>query len=290
MNTYPKTTGLGAADWLINSVRNNPEGLLLLAAGCALLLRAGGAKSGGNSSRYQSYSGTARTGLAGENRTGMESRGQSQMSEGLARAADSAREYASNVGKTVSETASRYTSAAGEYADEARRTLADQSERMTRLTQGTIERVVREQPWAIALAGLAAGAGLAAAFPATRMERETLGVAGRRLSEAANTAGERLSEAASAAGERLMDVAQEKGLNTHGLKDVARDVAGTFGKSLSGDRDESGNAGAQNAASPVGGMAPSGTGAKPAGTAPSSGQQGGSTYGSGPGFQSKNPR
>ena len=83
---------------------------------------------------------------------------------------------------------------------------------------------------AVAIAGLAAGAAVAAAFPATRMERETLGPAGQRLSEAASSAGERLSEAASAAGERLMSVAEEKGLNAAGVKEVARDVADTFGK------------------------------------------------------------
>jgi hypothetical protein len=89
---------------------------------------------------------------------------------------------------------------------------------------------------AIAIAGLAAGAAVAAAFPATRFERETLGPAGERLSDAVSSAGERLTEAASAAGDRLMSAADEKGLNQEGLKEVARDVAGTFEKSLSGDQ------------------------------------------------------
>ena len=33
----------GAAGWLVGAVKNNPEGLLLLAAGCALLMRSSGA-------------------------------------------------------------------------------------------------------------------------------------------------------------------------------------------------------------------------------------------------------
>jgi hypothetical protein len=180
MNTYSKTNSFGSADWLISSVKKNPEGLLLLAAGCALLLRAGGSKTGDRSNRYQGYSAGQQTGWAGEQGMRMERQGQSQMSEGMAQAADSAREYASNVGKTVGETTGRYASAAGEYADEARRTIVDQSQRMTKLTQNTVERVVREQPWAVAIAGLAAGAAVAAAFPATQMERETLGVAGKK--------------------------------------------------------------------------------------------------------------
>jgi hypothetical protein len=85
---------------------------------------------------------------------------------------------------------------------------------------------------------LAAGAAVAAAFPATRFERETLGPAGKRLSEAASDAGERLTEAASAAGERLMTTAEDKGLNKEGLKEVARDVAGTFEKSFTGEEQD----------------------------------------------------
>jgi hypothetical protein len=290
MNTYLTTTGFGWADWLISSVKKNPEGLLLLAGGCALLLRAGGSKTDDRSNRYQGYSAGPQAGLAGEPGMRMERQGQSQMSEGIARAADSAREYASNAGKMVSETTGRYASAAGEYADGARRTIVDQSQRMTRLTQSTVERVVREQPWAVAIAGLATGAAVAAAFPATRMERETLGVAGKGLSEAANAAGERLSEAASVAGERLMDVAEQKGLNTQGLKDVARDVAGTFGKSFGGDRqDESGNASKQNTALSGGGSSQSGDSSTHAATAGGSDRAVGSTYGSGPGFGPKNP-
>jgi hypothetical protein len=114
----------------------------------------------------------------------------------------------------------------------------DQSSRIAGQAQSTIERIVREQPLAVAIAGLAAGAAVAAAFPATRFERETLGPAGKRLSEAASDAGERLTEAASAAGERLMTTAEDKGLNKEGLKEVARDVAGTFEKSFTGEEQD----------------------------------------------------
>jgi hypothetical protein len=167
----------------------------------------------------------------------------------MSRGADTAREYASDVGKTLSDTADsvsktmsekadrvgktlsettdRYVSAAGEYAEDARQTIMDQSSRIAGQAQSMIERIVREQPLAVAVAGLAAGAAVAAAFPATRFERETLGPAGKRL-----------SEAASDAGERLMAAAEEKGLNKEGLKEVAGDVAGTFEKSFSGGRQD----------------------------------------------------
>jgi hypothetical protein len=242
MNNYSTTPSFGSADWLMNAVKKNPEGLLLLAAGCALLLRSGSTSAQGSSygsSQYKRYSGS-QTGYDGNDQDW-------KMREGMSRAADTAREYASNVGKTLSDTADnvsetlsektdRYVSAAGEYAEEARQTIVDQSGRIAAQAQSTVERIVREQPLAVAIAGLAAGAAVAAAFPATRFERETLGPARERLSEAATSAGERLGEAASAAGERLMTAAEEKGLNKEGLKQVARDVAGSFEKSSSGDQ------------------------------------------------------
>lgn len=232
MNNSSNTTGFGSADWLMSIVKKNPEGLLLVAAGCALLLRTGHSRNDRRSARSQQYSGSG----ARETSTHHRPRGQDwEVSESVSRAADTAREYASDVSKTVRETADQYVSAAGEYVQEARRTIVDQSERIAEQAQGTIERIAREQPLAVAIAGLAAGAAIAAAFPTTRMERETLGEAGKTLSDAASSAGERLSDAASAAGERLMEVAAEKGLNKAGLKEVASDVAGTFEKSVTGD-------------------------------------------------------
>ena len=251
MKNYSNTSSFGSADWLMSSIKKNPEGLLLLAAGCALLLRSGSASAQGWG-QYQRYPG---------DQTAYGGSGQDwRMREGMSQAADTARGYASNVGKTLSdaagnvgktvsettdrvgktlsETADRYTSAAGEYVEDARKTIVDHSGRIAEQAQSTIERIVREQPLAIAIAGLAAGAAVAAAFPASRFEREMLGPAGERLSDAASSAGERLTEAASAASERLMTAAEQKGLNQEGLKEVARDVAGTFEKSFSSDQQD----------------------------------------------------
>jgi hypothetical protein len=231
MNNYSNTSGFRSADWLVSAVKKNPEGLLLLAAGCALMLRSGNSSAGQRSRDYY-HDGKQRM----EMEHGAQRGSQWDMSKSMSRAADTAREYASDLGKSVSETADRYVSAAGEYAQEAGRSVMDQSGRIAEQTQSIIERIVREQPLAVAIAGLAAGAAVAATFPATQIERETLGVAGKRLSEAASSAGERLTEAASAAGERLMTVAEERGLDADGLKKAAHDVAGTFEKSLSGDQ------------------------------------------------------
>jgi hypothetical protein len=167
------------------------------------------------------------------------------LTDGINRTAETARDYASNLSRSVSATASEYAATAGDYAEKAKRTIAEGSGRIAEQAQSTmqntVDRVLREQPLAVALAGLAAGALVAAAFPATSIERQTLGPAGERLSEAATKAGQQLQEAASAAGERLMEVAEERGLTSSGLKEMAGDVAGSFGSAFSGEKQDKGS-------------------------------------------------
>ena len=240
-------TSQGTSDWLMGSVRSNPEGLLLLAAGCALLLRSG-SSMGASKPAARSV---RTTGAGGSQRAGdpYQQRANSSggISETLSEATETAREYAADVGKTVGEKAGAYASAVGdkagayasavgEYADDAWR----QSERLAgqarSSVQGSISRLLQEQPLALAAAGLAAGAMVAATFPSTAVERRTLGPAGERLSEAASSAGQQLSQAASKAGERLMGVAEERGLNTQGLKEAATDVAEAFTGAFGGEQ------------------------------------------------------
>jgi hypothetical protein len=52
--TNNSSTGL-SADWLMSAVKKNPEGLLLLAAGCALLFRTRSSRSRQWSHEHQSY-------------------------------------------------------------------------------------------------------------------------------------------------------------------------------------------------------------------------------------------
>jgi hypothetical protein len=69
--------------------------------------------------------------------------------------------------------------------------------------------VLRDQPLAVAMAGLAAGAAVAAVFPSTGIEDRTFGGAREALTEAAGKAGERVVEAAGKAGERLKSAAED---------------------------------------------------------------------------------
>ena len=179
----------GTGDWIMGAVKSNPEGLLLLAAGCALLLRSGASGRSAQAHERSEWTGTGRertNEYYGPGQTG------AGISETISRAADSARDYAADVSETVIDKAGTYASAVGEYADDAWR----QSERFVgqarNTVQNTINRVLQDQPLALAVVGLAAGAAIAAVLPATAVERRTLGPAGERLTDAAASAGQQL--------------------------------------------------------------------------------------------------
>ena len=72
-----------------------------------------------------------------------------------------------------------------------------------------MSRVLREQPLAVVMAGLAAGAAVAVVFPTTEIEERTLGPAGESVRQAAGKAAERVKDAAGKAGERLKSAAEE---------------------------------------------------------------------------------
>ena len=100
--------------------------------------------------------------------------------------------------------------------------------------QETVSRLVREQPLAVALAGLAAGAAIAAIFPSTRVESRTFGGARDALAQAASKAGENLADATAQAGERLVSAATQRGLSSDGLKNLAGEVAESFTSAMRG--------------------------------------------------------
>ena len=247
MSRYPDYEAPSSAtDWVMNTVRRNPEGLLLFAAGCALLMRSGAsplskrvsATSYNDKISYNDNMGGRRSGASGE----------SSLSEGISRTAVGAADYVSAVKDQVAETASSYASSVSGYAQETGRNISDQSARLTRQAQSSLQtgmdRMLREQPLAVALLGVAAGAAVASLFPTTDVETQALGTTRDALADAASKAGDSIVEAAGAAGERLKSAAAEHGLNTEGLKEIARDVAGTFSDAVTGKPEENRNLGA----------------------------------------------
>jgi hypothetical protein len=247
MSSYlERDTYSQAGDWLFGAVRRNPEAILLLAASCCLLMRSGSASSRSRISHheddwgYQSHASRASSDLH---------RASASAGEGLSHAANSATNaaertgnYASRMKDRVADTASSYADSVAEFAGDASRNVAEHSARLTRQAQSTLQstmqRVLREQPLAVAAAGLAVGAAIATIFPSTDIEDRALGGAHEKLKDAAEKAGTRVMDAAGKAGERLKSAAEERGLTSEGLKEMAGEVASTFTDVVSGKSDD----------------------------------------------------
>jgi len=257
MNRYgERDLYVQAGDWLVDTARRKPEALLLLAAGCALLMRKGRSSDGATwyDHRRDSTLGTTQARAAGildqaRSRTGDF---QNRVSEAASSYAGAAGNLASNVKSQVANTASdlknqvseaatSYAASVGEYADHARQTMSEASSRLGEQAQSAMHTAhdsLRDQPLLVAAVGLAAGAAVAAFFPATDLERRTLGEAREVLADAASKAGENLLGAAGQAGERLKTAAADRGLNPEGLKELARDVTETFTSAAAGKVEE----------------------------------------------------
>jgi hypothetical protein len=238
MSIYPESdTYARAGSWLVGAIRRKPEALLLLAAGCALMIRTARGSSSSSSARgalrypRETYRDPSRT-SAGQNTV-------SRTPEELDHMVESGADHVGDIENQAADTARSYASVVTDYAQDARRKVAAGSERLRIQANSAFQaasETIYEQPLVIAALGLAAGVAVAALFPATDLERRTLGPAGQALAEAAGKATENLCEAAEAAGEKLKEGAAQRGLDSEGLKDFAREVAGTFTDSATGQR------------------------------------------------------
>jgi hypothetical protein len=250
-----------AGDWLLGAVRRNPEALLLMAAGCRLMMRGGRSPSRAGASVAQHMRDewddqTGRASSEARRASASAREGLSRAGESAADTAKSAGDYASQMKDRISDTASSYADSVADFAGDARRKVAERSTQLKRQTQATLQssmqRVLREQPLAVAVIGLAAGAAVAALFPSTEIEDRALGGAHERLKGAAEKAGERVMDAAGKAGERLKSAAEERGLTSEGLKEVAGEVADTFKDAMSGKPEDRSGASPGSSASPGG--------------------------------------
>jgi hypothetical protein len=237
MNRYPGSdTYAHASQWLIGTAKRNPEALLVLAAGCALLMRGGSSSARGSSAvgHNGDYYGNRQP----------EARSPGSWSESASQAVEGATQYASDIKDRVADTASSYASSVSEYAGSMGRTISTQTSRLADQTQSSAETgigyVLREQPLAVVALGVVAGAALAAILPSTEVEHRTLGPAHEAIADAAGKVGENLMGAAAEAGERLKQGAAERGLSSEGLKGLAHEVADTFANKASGTSKVSG--------------------------------------------------
>lgn len=185
--------------WLWGTVSENPEGLLLLAAGAVLLMRRNARPKG--------------TGLASER----DALGNADGKDG---GFDLSR---------VVESAASAGSIASNYTEDALRKTRGSAARFMAQTEAAydagLNRVLDGQPLIVPLAGLAAGAAVAALFPSTGFEKQALGSVGEQITEGASQVGSQLQETAFKAAGTLKDGVDEHGLNPEGLKNIATEVA-----------------------------------------------------------------
>jgi gas vesicle protein len=260
-------------DWLMVTARRNPEAFLVMAAGAALLLRGRGSSpnQAPDYRRMRNWEGSGGQSEASDpgraDNMRESARGfASTVSDTTDRAAGAASDYAS----AASDAVRSYASTAAEYASETGQAVRSQASRMAdqatsfasqaqSAVQSGAATVMREQPLAVALLGVAAGAAVAALFPATKLEERTLGPARDALTEAARDMGENVVQSAKEAGEHLKQSAVERGLTPDGMKEMAREAAGAFTSRMSGKAEQqSGN--------------PSSSGSTPPSSMPGNGQ------------------
>jgi hypothetical protein len=210
-----------AGDWLIGTAKRHPEALLVLAAGCALLMRGGGGSFHGASTQSSNESSV--------------SDGRWQVSR--------ATEKASGVVSDLKDRATDVASSVSDYAGGVGRTISAQTSQIAGQAQSTLQtgfgHLLREQPLALVVLGLAAGAAIASLLPATEVEERTLAPARDAIAGVTGKVGENLIAAASDAGQRLTQGIAERA--SEGFKELMNEVGEKFTDKLAGKTESSGH-------------------------------------------------
>jgi histone H3/H4 len=283
-----RTPQRGMSDRVVDAVTRNPEGLLLLAAGCALLLRSRSSSGSGGSAYAFSDAGQPRTSEYGRERHQPSS--DLGMQKRVYDGAGAARDMAANVSERVQDSVRSTMSGAAEYAhdladhaseyaQDAQRTASDYVHRVTDNAQttfrDTVDYLVRERPLAIAVAGLAAGAAVAAAFRPTDFEKDALRPVGKMMNQMIEETSEKAKETAAKAGDRLKEAVEDPTKlkeSVAGLVDDVNEAFATPGQT-SGDRTNEGSKDSTGSthtefSGSRGGLGPQSQGTSPSGSLP----------------------
>ena len=143
MSSHGMRDGDSVGERMMDAVSRNPEGLLLLGAGIALLLRSGLATD--RRAGTQNFGGRQFGGRqhAGPREVRQSSEG---LTEQVGAAARRAGDYVSEAAEKVSETARSYASSATDYAGEVGAAAMERSQRLAGQAWETTDDLVREQP------------------------------------------------------------------------------------------------------------------------------------------------
>jgi hypothetical protein len=226
-------------NWLMTKVKQNPEAFLVMAAGCALLLRSVGSRS-------------RETGYDPNGRWSDRSRWEDMRD----RTASTARNVAADLQDRVKGTAAVVSEKASDYAtsltdnataiservsDQATdwgRHVANETARMSARAQSSVQdglgQLIKDQPFAVAALGVAVGVAVAAFLPPTKVEQDALRPVSDAAANAVTSGMNQIKDAVSATGDQLKDAVQRRGLNADGIKDMAREASQAFTDKLAG--------------------------------------------------------
>jgi hypothetical protein len=142
----------------------------------------------------------------------------------------------------VKDRATSVASSVSDYAGEAGRAISTQTSQIAGQAQSTLQtgfgHLLREQPLALVVLGLAAGAAVAILLPATEMEERTLAPARDAIAGVTGKVGENLIEAASDAGQRLAHGIAERA--SDGFKELVHEVGEKLTDRVAGKTESSG--------------------------------------------------
>lgn len=233
-------TGLAASS--VGTAASNAAGAVRSAASSAVGAVGSAASSAANAvgSTASRTAGQVRSGVAAVGSAAGDAGGaiRDTATAGLAAAGDlasSAGSFVSGAAGTMADSARAVADSAGQLAGAARDVAAEEGQRVfdqtARLTHDLTERtnrLIHDQPLAVAGAGFAIGATLAAMLPRTRMEDALLGETSDAVKDTvAGAATEQFQRAKEATGrvvEEAKNAAEREGLSTSAAADAVRDM------------------------------------------------------------------
>jgi hypothetical protein len=227
-------------NWLITKVKQNPEAFLVMAAGCALLLRSVGSRSRETShdpngrwndrSRWEDMRDRT-TDAARSVAADLQDRVKGTAAVVSEKASDYAASLTDNA-NAISERAAGYASNVSDQASDWGRHIANETARIGARAQSSLQdglgQLIKEQPFAVAALGVAVGAAVAAFLPPTQAERDALRPVSDAAANAVNSGVNQIKDAVSATGDQLKDAAQRRGLNADGIKSMVREASQAF--------------------------------------------------------------
>jgi hypothetical protein len=155
-------------------------------------------------------------------------------SESVGKSVSSAKETLRDAGAAGLDRATRAGSEVAGAAYDYAQNIPDASGAMFSTARENLSELFRAQPLALGAVGLAIGAGIAAALPATDLEAEYFGEASDNFKEqAADFASDQVSRAATVAEDvvtAVSDEARNQGLTVDAAKSAIADIPGKLGR------------------------------------------------------------